>query len=152
VITLDRFFLGRIGTNALVGALLAFPWVMLVLQTTNSGMGTGVSSAVAHTRGAGQRDRADDLVFHAFVLAIVLGVGSSTVKLVGAPSMVGWMGGRDEMLADALACATWRWAVCIRVLNLLGDAVRGTGNMSLHAFAAVAAGDHAYEVAGKPSF
>ena len=41
----DGFFLGRIGTNALAGASLAFPWVMLVLQTTNSGMGSGVSSA-----------------------------------------------------------------------------------------------------------
>src|SRR6478736_1464007 len=47
VITFDGFFLGRIGTNALAGASLAFPWVMMVLQTTNSGMGAGVSSAVA---------------------------------------------------------------------------------------------------------
>ena len=43
VITFDGFFLGRIGTNALAGASLAFPWVMMVLQTTNSGMGAGVS-------------------------------------------------------------------------------------------------------------
>src|SRR4029077_18276528 len=46
VITFDGFFLGRIGTNALAGASLAFPWVMMVLQTTNSGMGVGVSSAI----------------------------------------------------------------------------------------------------------
>jgi MATE family, multidrug efflux pump len=31
VITFDGFFLGRIGTNALAGASLAFPWVMVVL-------------------------------------------------------------------------------------------------------------------------
>jgi hypothetical protein len=42
VITFDGFFLGRIGTEALAGASLAFPWIMLVLQTTNSGMGAGV--------------------------------------------------------------------------------------------------------------
>ena len=47
VITFDGFFLGRIGTDALAGASLAFPWIMLVLQTTNSGMGAGVSSAIA---------------------------------------------------------------------------------------------------------
>ncbi|HKF74282.1 MAG TPA: MATE family efflux transporter, partial [Stellaceae bacterium] len=52
VITFDGFFLGRIGTNALAGASLAFPWVMLILQTTNSGMGSGVSSAVARALGA----------------------------------------------------------------------------------------------------
>ena len=39
------------------------------------------------------------------------------------------------MLADALSYANVALggAVCITVLNLLGNAVRGTGNMSLHA-------------------
>ena len=65
VIVFDGYFLGRIGTNALAGASLAFPFVMLVLQATNSGMGAGVTSAVARAIGAGQRERADALVFHA---------------------------------------------------------------------------------------
>jgi hypothetical protein len=37
MITFDGFFLGRISTDALAGASLAFPWVMLIMQTTNSG-------------------------------------------------------------------------------------------------------------------
>jgi putative MATE family efflux protein len=108
---------------------------MLVLQTTNSGMGSGVSSAVARALGAGRRDCADDLVFHAFVLALVLGAIFSTALLLGAPFMFRWMGGQDEMLSDALAYANVALggAVCICVLNLLGNAVRGTGNMSLPA-------------------
>src|SRR5712691_10084698 len=135
VITFDGFFLGRIGTDALAGASLAFPWVMLVLQTTNSGMGTGVSSAVARALGAGRRDRADDLVFHAFLLAIALAAIFSTTMLLGAPFMFRWMGGQDEMLSDALSYANVALggAVCICVLNLPGNAVRGTGNMSLPA-------------------
>src|SRR5713101_2662984 len=135
VITFDGFFLGRIGTNALAGASLAFPWVMMVLQTTNSGMGAGVSSAVARALGAGRRDRADALVFHAFLLALVIAAIFSTVLLLGAPFMFRWMGGRDEMLSDALAYANVALggAVCICVSNLLGNAVRGTGNMSLPA-------------------
>src|SRR5262249_44884373 len=135
VITFDGFFLGRIGTNALAGASLAFPWVMMVLQTTNSGMGVGVSSAVARALGAGRRDRADALVFHAFLLALALGAIFSTVFLLGAPFLFRWMGGRDEMLADALSYANVALggAVCICVSNLLGNAVRGTGNMSLPA-------------------
>ena len=47
MITFDGFFLGRISTDALAGASLALPWVMLILQTTDSGMGIGVSSAVS---------------------------------------------------------------------------------------------------------
>jgi len=135
VITFDGFFLGRIGTDALAGASLAFPWIMLVLQTTNSGMGVGVSSAVARALGANKRDRADDLVFHAFLLALALGVIFSTVMLVAAPFIFQLMGGRAMMLADALSYANVALggAVCITVLNLLGNAVRGTGNMSLHA-------------------
>jgi len=135
VITFDGFFLGRIGTDALAGASLAFPWIMLVLQTTNSGMGVGVSSAVARALGANKRDRADDLVFHAFLLALVLGAIFSTVMLLAAPFIFQVMGGQGMMLTDALSYANVALggAVCITVLNLLGNAVRGTGNMRLHA-------------------
>ena len=135
VITFDGFFLGRIGTNALAGASLAFPWVMMVLQTTNSGMGAGVSSAVARALGAGRRDRADALVFHAFLLALAVAAIFSTGLLIGAPFLFRWMGGRDEMLADALAYAdvALGGAVVICVSNLLGNTVRGTGNMSFPA-------------------
>jgi putative MATE family efflux protein len=135
VITFDGFFLGKIGTDALAGASLAFPWIMLVLQTTNSGIGAGVSSAVARALGAGKHERADELAFHAFLLALALGAIFSTLMLSAAPSLFGWMGGRDKMLIDALsyANAAFGGAVCITVLNLLGNAVRGTGNMGLHA-------------------
>ena len=136
VITFDGFFLGRIGTNALAGASLAFPWVMLVLQTTNSGMGAGVSSAVARAVGAGRRDRADELVFHAFLLAIALSALFSTAMLLGGPYIFRAMGGRGEMLSDALAYSNVALggAACICVMNLLANAVRGTGNMSLPAW------------------
>jgi putative MATE family efflux protein len=135
VITFDGFFLGRIGTDALAGASLAFPWIMLILQATNSGMGAGVSSAVARALGAGKRERADELAFHAFLLALALAAIYSTVMLLATPFLFGWMGGRDKMLMDALAYAdvAFGGAVSITVLNLLGNAVRGTGNMSLPA-------------------
>src|SRR6201994_244760 len=105
VIIFDGFFLGRIGTDALAGASLAFPFVMLVLQTTNSGMGAGVSSAVARALGAGQRERADALVFHAFLLALALGAIFAGAMLIGAPALFRGMGGHDDMLAAALAYA-----------------------------------------------
>jgi MATE family, multidrug efflux pump len=135
VITFDGFFLGKIGTDALAGASLAFPWIMLILQTTNSGMGAGVSSAVARALGADKRERADELVFHAFLLALALAAVFSTVMLLAAPFIFDWMGGRDKMLIDALSYANVAFggAVCITVLNLLGNAVRGTGNMGLPA-------------------
>src|SRR5438128_5003474 len=89
VIVFDGFFLGRIGTNALAGASLTFPFVMLILQTTNSGMGAGVTSAIARALGAGKRDRADELVFHALLLALALGVIFSALMLLTAPFIFG---------------------------------------------------------------
>ena len=108
---------------------------MLILQTTNSGMGTGISSAVARALGASGRERADELTFHAFLLALALAAIYSTMMLVAAPFVFGWMGGRDTMLVDALSYANVAFGgtVCITVLNLLGNAVRGTGNMGLPA-------------------
>ena len=135
MVTFDGFFLGRISTKALAGASLAFPWVMLILQTTNSGMGVGVASAVSRALGAGHRDRANELVFHAFLLALALGATFSSVMLIGAPFLFQWMGGRGEMLSDALAYSNVALggAVCYCVLDLLGNTLRGTGNMSVPA-------------------
>ena len=110
VITFDGFFLGRIGTNALAGASLAFPWVMMVLQTTNSGMGAGVSSAVARALGAERRDRADALVLHAFLLALAVAAIYSTVLLLGAPFLFRWMGDATKCSPTHSLTPTWRWA------------------------------------------
>lgn len=135
MITFDGLFLGRLGPDALAGVSLAFPFVMLMQHTAASGMGGGVSSAIARALGAGKRDVADALVLHAFVLALALAAVFSTVLLVGAPVVFRWMGGRGEVLSAALAYGNvaFSGAVSICMLNLLGSAVRGTGNMGLPA-------------------
>src|SRR5215467_12847650 len=77
VITFDGFFLGRIGTNALrrlAGISLGDDG----LANDQQRMGAGVSSAVA-----ARRDRADALVFHAFLLALAVAAIFSTVFLLG---------------------------------------------------------------------
>src|SRR5882672_397707 len=135
MITFDGLFLGRLGTAALAGVSLAFPFVMLIQHTAASGMGGGVASAIARALGAGKRDVADALVLHTFVLALGLAAAFSTVLLLGAPFVFRWMGGHGEMLSAALAYANvaFSGAVSICMLNLLGSAVRGTGNMGLPA-------------------
>jgi putative MATE family efflux protein len=135
MITFDGLFLGRLGTDVLAGASLAFPFVMLIQHTAASGMGGGVSSAIARALGAGNRDVADALALHTFVLALGLAAAFSTVLLLGAPFVFRWMGGRGEVLSSAFAYANvaFSGAVSICMLNLLGSAVRGTGNMGLPA-------------------
>src|SRR6516164_299288 len=62
-------------------------------------------------------------------------VDDASLRCSCAPFLFRWMGGRDQMLANALSYANVALggAVCICASNLLGNAVRGTGNMSLPA-------------------
>src|SRR5262249_38718852 len=115
-------------------------WVMLVLQSTNSGMGAGVSSAVARAVGAGKSERANALVFHAFLLALALGVTFAGLMLFGGPTLFRLMGGQDDMLDAALAYGyvALGGAAAICMLNFMGNAVRGSGNMALPAGVLVA--------------
>ena len=89
---------------------------MLVQHTAASGMGGGVSSAVARALGAGRRDIADAL---------------AALR----------MDGDGAALAAALAYAevAFAGAVCVCMLNLLGAVVRGTGDMGLPAAVIVGA-------------
>ena len=133
MVTVVGTFLGRLGPDVFAGVSLAFPFVMLIQHTAISGMGGGVSSAVARALGAGKRDVANALAFHAFVLALGLAAAFSTVLLLGAPFIFRWMGGHGEILSAALAYANvvFGGAISICMLNLLGSVVRGTGNMGL---------------------
>jgi len=135
MITFDGLFLGRLGADALAGVSLAFPFVMLMQHTAASGMGGGVSSAVARALGAAKRDLADALVFHTFVLALAIAAAFSAVLLLAAPILFRAMGGQGAVLSAAMDYANvafWS-AISICMLNLLGSAVRGTGNMALPA-------------------
>jgi Na+-driven multidrug efflux pump len=105
MITFDGLFLGRLGVDVLAGASLAFPFVMLIQHTAASGMGGGVSSAIARALGAGKRGVADALVLHTFVLALALAAAFSGVLLVATPFVFRWMGGHDAILSSALAYA-----------------------------------------------
>src|SRR4029077_5162409 len=98
-------------------------------------MGGGVSSAIARALGAGKRDVANALVLHALVLALGLVAVFSTALLISAPLVFRWMGGHGEVLSAAFSYANvaFSGAVSICMLNLLGSAVRGTGNMGLPA-------------------
>jgi len=133
MITFDGLFLGRLGRDALAGASLAFPFMMLMQHAANSAMGGGVSSAIARALGAGRRDRADALLCHGFVLSLAFAALCSLTMLLGAPLIFGLMGGKGEVLSAALSYsnAIFSGAASICVLNVLGNALRGTGNMAV---------------------
>ena len=139
MITFDGLFIGRLGADALAGVSLVFPWVMFMQHAAASGMGGAVSSAIARSLGAGQRDRADALASHALALAIVMAAATSAIMLLCGPFLFRLMGGQGAVLTAALAYSNvvFCGAVSVWALNILANVVRGTGNMGLPAFVIV---------------
>lgn len=140
MITFDGLFLGRLGADALVGVSLVFPFVMFVQHIAASGLGGAVASAISRALGAGQQQKADALAAHAFVLAIGVAILFSALMLTAGPLIYKSMGGRGAALDAALAYSTvvFSGAISVWLLNILGNVVRGTGNMSLPAQVLVA--------------
>lgn len=139
MVTFDAIFVGRLGPEALAGVSLVFPWVMFIQHAAASGMGGGVSSAIARALGSGQRGQADALASHALALAVILAVITSAFMLLCSPLLYRLMGGHGEVLSAALAYSNvvFSGVIVIWALNILANIVRGTGNMELPAFVIV---------------
>src|ERR1700761_316777 len=67
---IETWWVSRLGNDALAGMALVFPGVMLMQMISGGAMGGGISSAIARALGAGRRDDANALVWHALVINI----------------------------------------------------------------------------------
>src|SRR5580700_9519690 len=90
----EAYYVGFLGTDALAGVALVFPVFMLMTMMSNGGLGSGVSSAVARAIGAGRKDDADALVFHAVVLGVMVGALFTFGTIWGGPVLYRALGGR----------------------------------------------------------
>jgi putative MATE family efflux protein len=136
----ETYFVSFLGTDALAGVALVFPVVMLMQMMSNGGIGGGVSSAVARALGANRRADADALVWHAIVLACVLGLVFMAAAIVGGPILYRAMGGAGSTLTAALTYSgvVFSGAVPIWITALLSSALRGAGNVKVPAFVILA--------------
>lgn len=133
--TLEAYFVGWLGAEAIAGVSVAFPVVMLMQTMSAGGMGGGVASAVARALGAGRRADADALVLHALLIALGMGGIFSLGVLTGGPALYRAMGATGGTLTAALAYSNviFAGAVIVWLFNTLASVVRGTGNMLLPA-------------------
>ena len=132
---LESYYVGLLGVDALAGAALVFPVVMLMQMMSAGGIGGGVSSAIARALGAGRHEQAEALALHAFVLAIAAGLLFTIAAIVGGPLLYSAMGGQGEALKAALTYSNviFLGATFLWVANLMASVLRGTGNMALPA-------------------
>ena len=101
--TLEAYFVGWLGAEAIAGVSVAFPLIMLMQTMSAGGMGGGVASAIARALGAARRADADALVLHALLIALGMGGLFTLGVLTGGPALYRAMGAGGAALAAALA-------------------------------------------------
>jgi putative MATE family efflux protein len=131
----EAYYVGFLGTDALAGAALVFPIFMLMAMMSNGGLGSGVASAVARAVGAGRQDDADALVFHAVVLAIIVGALFTAGTILGGPLLYRALGGTGEALNAAVTYSNYLFAgsIPVWIVNFQAAALRGSGNVRVPA-------------------
>jgi putative MATE family efflux protein len=131
----EAYYVGYLGTDALAGVAMVFPVFMLMTMMSNGGLGSGVASAVARAVGAGRKDDADALVFHAIILAVIVGALFTLGTIWGGPNLYRALGGRNEALDAALKYSNYLFvgAIPVWIVNLQAAALRGSGNVRVPA-------------------
>ena len=90
---IETWFVSRLGLDALAGMALVFPGFMTMQMLSGGAMGGGISSAVARALGAGRKDDADALVWHAVIVNLALGILFSVLVLSFGRPFYRFLGG-----------------------------------------------------------
>jgi putative MATE family efflux protein len=127
---IEAYFIGMLGTDALAGAALVLPGIMLMQMMSAGAMGGGVSSAIARALGAGRRDDANALVLHAFIIVLVFALTFTAAVIGGGPLLYRALGGDGAVLQAALTYSnvTFAGIILMWMFNTLANILRGTGN------------------------
>jgi putative MATE family efflux protein len=128
---IETYFVAKLGLDALAGMALVFPLFMLLQMVSAGAMGGGILSAIARALGAGNRERASELVWSAVAITIALGAATTVLALLYGPKLYALMGGHGGSLAAAVTYSTivFAAAVPLWLFNSFAAVIRGTGNM-----------------------
>jgi putative MATE family efflux protein len=140
-LSLDAWFVSFLGSDALAGVALVFPFFILMQTVAAGAMGGGVSSAIARALGAGRQRDADALVLHAVVVAFGMAAAFTLVFLVFGPMLYRTMGASGRVLDAAIvySLTVFSGSIFVCLMNTLINVVRGTGAMAVSASATVIA-------------
>lgn len=94
---IDTFYVGMLGTDALAALTFTFP-VVLIVQNLVLGLGMGVSSVVARTAGAGNREKLLCTVFESILMALILAALVSTAGLLTMDPLFRLLGAEGKIL------------------------------------------------------
>lgn len=131
--TVEVYFIGFLGTQALASYALVLPLILLLQMTSVGAMGGGVVSAVARALGAGRAEEAGRLAVHALLIGLGMGVVFTVGVLGFGRELFTLMGGRGAVLEGAVGYAAMLFlsAIPAWINNTLSAVLRGTGNTML---------------------
>ena len=137
---IETYFVAKLGLDALAGMALVFPLFMLLQMVSAGAMGGGILSAIARALGAGNRERANELVWSAVAITVTLGAITTVLALAFGPKLYALMGGTGGSLAAAATYSTivFACAVPLWLFNSFAAVIRGTGNMLFPASVVIA--------------
>src|SRR5947207_15885606 len=78
----DTWWLAKLGSDALGGMALVFPFVMLIGTISGGSIGAGISACVARALGARRPDEASAVLLHGVVINLALGLGLTAIMLL----------------------------------------------------------------------
>lgn len=126
----ETWIVARLGVEALAGFVLVVPFMVLMLNSANGGMGGAVAAAFARAIGAGRHDDANALVLHTLVLALAFAAVFMLLGWAVLPMLYPAMGGSGRTLADALVFGNLWFAGAILAwpAAFLSALLRGAGD------------------------
>lgn len=101
-LTLDAYFVSLLGSDALAGVALVFPFFLLMQTMATAAMGGGLSSAVARALGAGRQDGANALIWHGAAIALAMSVAFLIIFVFAGPALYSTMGAKGKVLEAAI--------------------------------------------------
>jgi len=140
VVLAEVWFVSKLGTTSLAAVALAFPIIMLTQQMAFGALGGAVTSSIARSLGAGDKERAEKLLWHSLFLAACGGLFFLFIFLIGGEFLLLTIGGRGLLLQEALSyCLVFlSGATIIWFSGTLSAALRGMGNMRFPAMLMIA--------------
>jgi putative MATE family efflux protein len=132
---LYTYYVSRLGADAIAAVSLVFPVSMVAMTAMTGGIGAGVSSVIARALGGRRPAAAASAAEHAFLLAFLIGIGFAILILFGARAVLGWMGGKGDVLENAALFAEVIFGGCIITFTggMLDSVLRGEGNVRVPA-------------------
>lgn len=137
----EMWYVGQLGISALAGFAVMFPLVMLMMMLSAGSIGGVIAATTARAMGSGDISRANRIVWHATILAVLAALFFQTVSANFAGAIAAAIGAEGESLLQAVRYAdvVFPGIITVWLFNIFSSLLRGAGDMKTPAMAMVLA-------------